>query len=262
MFSYLRIIRMSIQNSLQFRGYYLMSLFNTIGLVPVLLFWQIILKNGDIGSYNSNLMLTYATTSSVLQFFLSTSVGGDICSEIRQGSLSSYLVEPISHLLRHFCIFIGKLLGESLPKAVVQVIVVIVIVKVIGFNIQLQLSSIGILILFVIEGILISFLVNLEFGLIGFWLTEISTFFMLIEAITSVLAGGALPLDLLPWGLGKILIHTPFSFMLYYPIKAGMGQIDYPLQVLCEGLFWVSFLSVLAIITWKQGLRKYSAPGG
>ena len=259
---YVRIIRMSIQNSLQFRGNYLINLFNTIGLIPLLIFWQIILQTGDIGSYDSNLMLTYVTMSSIITMFFSVSVGADICAEIRHGLLTSYLVEPINHLTRHFCIFIGKLIGESLPKCIFQLLVVITVAELVGFDMGLQAGSVMLFMVLIVEGILISFLVNLILGLIGFWLTESSTFFMLIEAITSVLAGSGIPLDILPWGLDRFLIHTPFAYMVYYPIKAGIGQLGCPLVVVGQGMLWISILLVIVIITWKKGLCRYSAPGG
>lgn len=262
MLGYFRIIKMSLQNSLQFRGHYLINLFNTIGLIPLLLFWQIILQNGNIGSYDTNLMLTYTIMSSVIHMLLSTSVGSDICSEIREGSLTGYLIEPINHLARHFCLFIGKIVGESLPKCILQVVAVFVISKIMGFQIAIQPSEGILFLVLVVEGILISFLVNLIFGLIGFWLTETSTLFMLIQAVTSVLAGSGIPLDILPWGLDKILMNTPFGFMVYYPIKAGIGQLTSPLLVVGQGLLWISILLAIVIVTWIQGLHKYSAPGG
>lgn len=262
MLRYIRVTRMSIQTSLQFRGHYLINLFNTIGLVPMLLFWQIILQDDNIGSYNTDLMLTYATMSSVIQMLFSTSVGGDICAEIRDGALTAYLVEPINHLIRHFSMFMGKLIGESLPKSILQVSVVILIVQLMGFEMKFQPSTMVWFLLLLAEGILVSFLVNLIFGLIGFWLTESSTFFMLIQAITNILAGSGIPLDVLPWGLDSILIHTPFAYMVYYPIKAGIGQLDHLYAVSGQGLIWIGVLLLIVILTWRQGLHRYSAPGG
>lgn len=262
MLKYLRIIKMSVQNAMQFRGHYLINLFETIGMIPLLLFWQVMLKKGDIGSYDMDSMLTYTVMSSVVQMLFSTSVGGDICGEIREGRLSGYLVEPLSHLGRHFSMFLGKTVGESLPKCGLQLIAILVISKLLKFKIVMQIEEASFFFILLVEGMLIAFLVNLVFGLISFWITETSTLFMLIQSVTSVLAGSGIPLDILPWGMDKVLLHTPFAYMVYYPIKAGIGQLMNPWLVLGNGVVWIFILGALVGGIWTCGLRKYSAPGG
>lgn len=262
MLKYFRIIKMSVQNAVQFRGHYVINLFQTIGMIPLLLFWQIILKKGDIGSYDMNSMLTYNVMSSVMQMLFSTSVGGDICGEIREGRLSGYLIEPVNHLGRHFCMFLGKTVGESLPKCGLQLLVIFIISKLMKFQFVMQADEAAFFFVLLVEGMLIAFLVNLVFGLIGFWITETSTFFMLIQAVTSALAGSGIPLDILPWGMDKVLLYTPFAFMVYYPIKAGIGQLDSPWFVLGQGFAWIVVLGLLVGSAWTRGLQEYSAPGG
>jgi len=262
MLGYLRVIKMSVQNVMQFRGHYLINLFQTIGMIPLLLLWQIILKKGNIGSYDINSILTYTVMSSIMETLFSTSVGGDICGEIREGRLSGYLVEPVSHLGSHFCIFLGKSIGESLPKSGLQLLTVVIISRLLKFRLVMQASEAAFFLSLLVEGMLIAFLVNLVFGLIGFWITETSTFFMLLQAAMSMLTGSGIPLDILPWGMDKILLHTPFAFMAYYPIKAGIGQLASPWIIMGQGFLWIVVLVFLVKITWKRGLNKYSAPGG
>lgn len=262
MLKYFIIIKMSLQNAMQFRGHYVINLFQTIGMIPLLLFWQIILKNGDIGSYDMNSMLTYTVMSSVMQMLFSTSVGGDICDEIREGRLTGYLIEPVNHIGRHFCIFLGKTVGESLPKCGLQLLASFIVSKIMKFQFAMQTDEVAFFFVLLVEGMLISFLVNLVFGLIGFWITETSTFFMLIQAVTSVLTGSGIPLDILPWGMDKFLMRTPFAFMVYYPIKAGIGQLSSPWLALGQGFAWIVVLGLFAWTAWIRGLQEYSAPGG
>ncbi|GLC79017.1 ABC transporter permease [Lacrimispora brassicae] len=262
MLPYLKIIKMSIQNSLQFRDHYIINLFSTVGIIPTMLIWRIILKDGSVGGYGSDAMLTYITLSMALQLFLNTSVGSDICDSIRNGSLSGFLIQPLKYLIRQFSIFIGLLFGESLPKCLIHLFMVIILVNIMDVTMAFQAGSFVLFLLLLIEGAVISFLINLSIGLLGFWLSEISTFFMLIGAVTGILSGNMIPLDILPWGLNRLLIHTPFAFMSFYPVKAGMGQTDFPLFILIEGMIWIAVLLFIATSIWNKGLRKYSAPGG
>jgi len=65
------------------------------------------------------------------------------------------------------------------------------------------------------------------------------------------------PLDMLPDFWQKIILLTPFPYLLYVPLKVYLGQ-NYSL---IPQLAWVMILAFLAQLIWKKGIKSYEAEG-
>jgi len=79
-----------------------------------------------------------------------------------------------------------------------------------------------------------------------------------------LISGGIVPLDLLPWGLGNLLRHLPFSSVIYVPTaiftsRAPLSQVP---VMLLEQLVWASLLGVASVAAWTSVRKHGEIQGG
>ena len=80
-------------------------------------------------------------------------------------------------------------------------------------------------------------------------------------AIWAVLSGAFLPLDLLPWGLGRVFEWLPFAATASTPLKIYIGR-GAPLPMMAVQVGWVGLLWPIAIWVWNVNRERMVAYGG
>lgn len=83
------------------------------------------------------------------------------------------------------------------------------------------------------------------------------------ETLTFLLGGAAAPISLFPGNLRPFAAALPFQAMLGFPAELAAGNLAVT-QVLAgyalQGT-WVGLFAVLAVVTWRSGVRRYLAVG-
>lgn len=110
----------------------------------------------------------------------------------------------------------------------------------------------------------IRFLYTYTLALAAFWTQQAHSVVALGEVLVFLLGGSAAPIALFPtWARGLVGI-LPFGAMLGFPAQVGAGGIGgeallggYALQAT-----WVLVLGPVAAVTWRRGVRRYTAVGG
>lgn len=95
---------------------------------------------------------------------------------------------------------------------------------------------------------------------IGFEI-EVYALYRLRAAITVLLSGAALPLALLPWGLGKVFEWLPFASMASAPLRLYTGTGS-PIRLLAIQAGWVVILWPLAQWLWRLYRERMVSYGG
>jgi ABC-2 type transport system permease protein len=80
-------------------------------------------------------------------------------------------------------------------------------------------------------------------------------------AITVLLSGAILPLALLPWGLGDILIWLPFASLASAPLRIYTGTGD-PQFLIALQVAWILLLWPLARLLWHFNRERLVSHGG
>ena len=80
-------------------------------------------------------------------------------------------------------------------------------------------------------------------------------------ALATVLSGALLPLSVLPWGLGDVLVWLPPAAMAWAPLSIYTGGGDPP-RLLAAQLFWAVTLWLAAGWLWRRGRQKVVIYGG
>ena len=265
---YWHVIGIGIQSNLTYRFNYLTrTLFSFIPLFAMLSLWRTIYATKSAGhqlsGYTEAQMIFYYLMVAIVDVF--TAVNEDdwqIAADIREGSISQFLLKLVDYLWYRLCLFFsGRLtfvLMAGMPLAVFVFYFRNYFVPPAGglalaaFPVSLLLTA------------LLQFFLSYAMAMLAFWILEISTFIFILFAFEYLASGHLFPLDMLPPALQHVLWFTPFPSMLYVPISIYMGKItggSIALGLLTQ-LFWVLAMYALTRLMWRRGIKHYSAFGG
>jgi len=117
--------------------------------------------------------------------------------------------------------------------------------------------------IFLTVSLLVNFLFNLFVATCAFFVTDIKLFHNSLFLIVDFLAGGQIPIDLMPGFLKIVGNFLPFQFMVFFPVKIYQG--DFNLSQVFQGILvcfvWIIFLTYILRIFWLKGVKKYEAVG-
>src|SRR3989344_5410510 len=115
----------------------------------------------------------------------------------------------------------------------------------------------------VILSLFIYFFLNFLLGLIAFWSPEVWAPRFIFITLLGFFAGSLFPLDILPGTLYEIMKFLPFTYLLYFPLKIYLGQLNLSqiLSGLAISIFWVFAIYFLVKYFWQKGLKSYTAYG-
>jgi ABC-2 type transport system permease protein len=100
-------------------------------------------------------------------------------------------------------------------------------------------------------------------GMVSFWTTRVSAIFNLYFAVETILSGRLVPQALLPEWAQRIENVLPFRWSFGFPIEVIIGKLTLPEMVLGLGiqLGWLALATVLFVVGWNAGIKRYSAVG-
>jgi ABC-2 type transport system permease protein len=259
---YLTAYKNSISTFFQYRlnlGLLLIS--HAVSLSGLVYLWIAIYASGQsLGDYTLTSLLVYYIVLTVLRITISNGVGMgfEVSDEINQGVITNYLLKPFSYTLER----LAKLLGG----ATVNIVFISPVVAVLAFlsreTIALPsaiqwLQFIGMSLI----GLLFYFLVYYLAALSSFWVHRGGNFIYGTLLVSGLLNGSLLPLDLFPEWYQPISQMLPFQFLIFIPIQTFLGRIADWNTTLITAAAWIAILSLLILVAWKRGIRKFEAVG-
>jgi ABC-2 type transport system permease protein len=208
-------------------------------------------------------MISYYLLSTIVDAL--TAVNEDdwqIAADIKDGRISQILVKPINYLHYRLCLFVSGRVIYTLA-ALIPVGVFIFLERA---YLLPPAGTVALLcfILSLILTALLQFLISYLTALLAFWVLEISSFVFIALAFERIATGQMFPLDILPAGLAKALMFTPFPYQMFLPVSIYMGKLTgwAMAQALVIQAAWVAVCYLLARVVWTRGLRTYGAVGG
>lgn len=265
---YWHVIDIGIQNTLVYRVNFLVrALFGLIPLTATLFLWRTVYEGkgegGQVGAYALAQMISYYLLVTVVDAL--TAVNEDdwqIAGEIREGTISQFLLKPIDYMAYRLCLFFT---GRLVYLAVAAVPVALFIRLQREFFVwpadPLTWGAFGVSVLMTA---LLQFFISYTMAMLAFWILEVSTFIFILFAFEYIAGGHLFPLDILPAFAQQILSFTPFPYQMFFPVSVYLGRVTGP--ALWSGLAvqacWVLAGFLLARWMWRRGVRKYAAFGG
>ncbi|MGF1581647.1 MAG: ABC transporter permease [Gemmataceae bacterium] len=271
---YVWIWRVSLAERLVYRTDFFTSTFlRFLPMLTTILLWHAIFgvdeesrNSKEIAGYHLNDMISYLLLVHISRMFSSMpKLAGGIASDIREGTLKKYLLQPldmISYLVAYRIAHkMSYMMMSSIPYTILFYLCSDYLPgwpdpwTFVGYVASLLM------------GFMIGFFFECTIGMIGFWFLEVTSFLYVVGTITFFLSGHMFPLDLLGT-YGEFWVYFmrcfPFQYLAYFPAAVFLGKIHG--AALVQGLIieacWVVALIVICQTMYKLGLRRYSAYGG
>ncbi len=232
----------------------------TFPLVALALWAGIARAGGPVGGYGEAEFVAYFVTAFVVRQLTASWVVWDLERQIRLGELSVLLLRPVSPILHHMMQNLAALpvrLLLALPLAIV------VLIAAGGLEITGDAQLLMLALPALLGAWILNFAIQTVIASLAFWWQRSATLFEIWTCFFVVLSGYALPTSLLPGGLAGAVRVLPFHALLGFPVELLLGQLGVreALYFLTLQWLWVALSVGLAILTWRRGLRAYSAFG-
>lgn len=231
-------------------------------LLTVYFLWFAILpQKGTLFGYTQSLMLTYILGTSLISSIVLSSKTIAVGDDINDGKLSNFLIKPMNYFIYWF----ARDAGDKAMNIIFSMCELVVLFFLLHPPIFIQTNFFYIFfaLLSTIIALILFFFINFLLGFVGFWTPEIWAPRFVFFIIINFFAGSLFPLDILPKQIFSFFQLLPFSYLLYFPLKIYLGQLS-NIEVyngLLISIFWAVIMYLLLKLTWKKGLRNYTAQG-
>lgn len=246
--------------------YKLSVIFNIISCVCKLFIqiniWKSLISSNAKNSISLKDMCLYIVVNMLVLCLVNIDVSKYIEDNVRDGSISTYLVRPMSYKYYLFFDAIGK---NVFTMTFTILPVVIITAMFIGIPFPEYAMQYLITLLFIIIGILISFELSYIIGLFAFWLQTSWFLKFYINGAITLFGGTAVPLWFYPKALRGICNFLPFRYITFEAINYYLNDYGISADIIHKliiGIVWILLLKVTGHIIWKLALKKLSVNGG
>lgn len=219
--------------------------------------WNAAAEGGPVGGYDQIAFTRYFVVILVVRHLTSVWLVWEVNWMIRTGSLSPWLLRPVS--------FLWWNLAQTLGGWPLRVLVVLPLIAGIALwrpeiawtpgPVALLAGAVSVLLALAAQ-----YLVQCIFGALSFFLDQSVGLYNAWFAVWALLSGYALPVSLLPGWAQTLAVWLPFRATLGAPVSILLGEAPI-LPTLLFQLGWIAALALLARLTWEAGVRRYGAFG-
>jgi ABC-2 type transport system permease protein len=263
---YLQIFKISFQEEFAYKVNFIMwRVRNVFQIIITFFLWSTIFSNPDqlIFGYDRAKILTYVFALMIVRAIVLSARAVDVSSDVAEGNLSNHLVKPISYFKYWFTRDIASK-TLNLGFAAVEFTALFLILKP-TFYFQTNIFVLLAFLISVTIAMLIYFCILFLTSAVPFWAPELGwgSQFLVNVVILEFLSGSLFPIDILPAGLQRIVMSTPFPYMIYFPVQVYLGKIIGVAQVqgFIVSIAWLFILWFAMKNVWNKGLKVYQALG-
>lgn len=226
----------------------------------ILLIWRSLFSDvtdSKVDGYNLVEITHYYIVVTLISILSHTEIYSDINKFIYDGSLSYWLLKPVS--------FFNIIANIGAARTVVLLLPMLATLISLHFFTQelFIFENFFTNTLLIALGLIILFLINCIIGTLSFWFIQIDGIKMGLSLVMGFLGGMVLPLSMLPTSINIISLLLPYRYVFYEPIQniiSNGGVSVFPL-ILMQSV-WIVFLFTLYNLLWEIGLKKFDAVGG
>lgn len=261
---YFQVLKNTFQEYFVYRLNFLLWRVRSFALLfSLFFFWSaLFVGREDLLGYQKNQILTYTLGIAVLRGVVLGNRSSDLAGMISSGEAANWLLRPIGF----FKYWFTRDLADKVLNLFFTIFELGILITVLKPPLLIQTNPVYFFcfLLFCFLALFLFFILNMIFGMSGFWLIDVwSVRFLFMAIFLEFLSGGFFPLDVLPSIFVKILQFTPFPYLIYFPLKVWLGQVEVNqmiLGILVVSFWIVVFYKILNLI-WQKGLRIYDVPG-
>jgi ABC-2 type transport system permease protein len=259
------VFRMAIENAMEYRMDFLLSLISTVFPVIIQVFLWTAIYSGDgriDNGYSYQQIILYTLMAGITSKIVSTGFEYEINSDIKDGGLNKYIVKPVNYWLYRLFAFLG---GKIHAIGILAVTMVAVLTGVTVFlGIEIEPLRVLFFLVTLILAVFLNFTIFFCVAVLCFWITEISKFFSCISIVMVVISGGVFPIDIFGDFVGKVIDYLPFRYITQFSVDTLNGRLIWNdiFIGLAVQVGWITLFAYLGYRLWLNGMKKYVAIGG
>jgi ABC-2 type transport system permease protein len=204
-------------------------------------------------------MITYATVALLMSLVLEIDGTRAIREKVREGSIATDLMKPISLPLYFFSDGFGQTVFHALmilPSLALALLLV-----------HVDVPSAAVLGAFAISfafGYLVNFFLNFLMNVVAFWTLETFAIQLMIRWASDLLSGQILPLAFFPGLLGAVVANLPFAAIYSTPLRIYIGELPPTAWAgaIAAQAAWLAAFAVIAAVVWRSAERRVVIQGG
>jgi ABC-2 type transport system permease protein len=183
---------------------------------------------------------------------------GSISQEIYQGTMSRYLIYPMSYLYMKYVQFLATALFHLL-KFFILLSVASFFTKALS---HLSITSVFFYLSFVFLGMHFIFFLFTLLESMAFWADNVWSLQVMLRTSVQIMGGLFSPLIFFPTAMQSFLPFSPLTHCIFTPTFLIMGKTSYPLLPSYLSLMLgLVILATLQRMVWKRGIIKFEAAG-
>lgn len=215
----------------------------------------------EIQGYTFPVMVFYYVLVPLMINITRTHESGFIGGEIYTGTLTRYLVFPMSFFVYKYASTAAATLIGILQLAIVLGGYVLVVGIPEGIHLTPVTLAQG-LAAGMLAGVLNFFIMSC-IEMVAFWADNIWSLGVMFMFMMRLLGGAMLPLAMFPDAVQRLLPFTPFPYLISFPVLSLMGRTSGEAWFRGIGvvLAWIVVFALLQKVIWKRGGLQYAGVG-
>lgn len=260
---YISLLSIGAKDALTNRGELLLwSLIDAMPLIAMLVLW--ISAYGDkteIAGYTKTALVSYYLIGYIFQDLTGAYFEESMLNQIRQGTIVSALIKPISLKIGVVIREIGWRIATLISSVIPIIILSIFFAK--DVITRIDMNYLALIPLFIILAYLMESVYSLMVVALGFTFEEAYSLSHLKWMLGWLFSGSMMPFEFMPEWLAKLAMILPFQFRYYVPVNIIQGQLSVTAVLLkfTFGLGWLLVLILLLDILWKFNIKRFTAVG-
>jgi ABC-2 type transport system permease protein len=204
-------------------------------------------------------VLTYTVVALLMSLVLEIDGTRAIREKIREGTIATDLMKPISLPLYFFSDGVGMTLLHAIlivPALVLSLVIV-----------RIDVPAPHVLAAFALSfllGYLVNFLLNFLMNCVAFWTLETFAIQLMVRWVSDLLSGQIVPLIFFPGVLQKIVLALPFAAIYSTPLLIYLGTIPPSgyLAAMAAQVGWCIGFAALSWVVWRAAQSRVVVQGG
>ncbi len=255
-------LRKLITYRIDFWIQFAMSIFANVGVAYFL--WRAIFDYKGVDTMRgysfAGLMLYYVMVPLISRMIQGPS-HGMIAREIYDGSLTRYLIYPVSFFSFKFIQFFANTVIYFAQLIIAIALFVLFFGKPIDTHFSFLSLFLGVI--SILCAGFMAFTLSALFEMIAFWAEKVWSLLVMVRFSVGLLGGAMIPLSFFPGKIERILAFLPFRYIASFPINTMLGKVSFSawLEGITVILFWWITFFVLSRVVWHKGKYKYTGVG-
>jgi ABC-2 type transport system permease protein len=204
-------------------------------------------------------MITYATVAMLMSLILEVDGTRLIREKIREGTLATDLLKPISVPFYFF----SDGLGQTLLHVLLVVPSLLCALLLVRIDVP-SAAAFGAFLLSFAVGYGVNFFLNFLMNCVAFWTLETFAAQLIVRWASDLLSGQVIPLTLFPGILGRVVFALPFAAIYSTPLLIYVGVIP-PAQwaaSIAAQVGWLVLFAAIASVVWRAASLRVVIQGG